>query len=63
MDISSVFRVLILASFLISPFLRAQTPKVSLTLDELRKLRHVAAHRRRGIIANNDGCDCLYYPK
>ena len=63
MDMCSVFRVLFLASLLTSPLLRAQDPQVPLRLDELRKLRHDAAHRRRGIIANNDGCDCLYYPK
>ncbi|NOY79389.1 MAG: family 10 glycosylhydrolase [Kiritimatiellaeota bacterium] len=32
-------------------------------LDELRNLRRKLAFRRRGILANNDGCDALYFPK
>lgn len=38
-----------------------QAPKLSLT--ELREVRKEMAFRKRGIIANNDGCDCLYFPK
>lgn len=33
------------------------------TLDQLRQRRHELAFRKRGIIANNDGCDVLYFPK
>jgi len=39
----------------------APTPK--LTLPQLRELRRTLARRPRRIIANNDGCDCLYFPK
>ncbi len=38
----------------------AQQP---LTLESLRQQRRELAFRQRGIIANNDGCDALYYPK
>ncbi len=34
-----------------------------LSLEQLREMRRELAHTPRGIIANNDGCDCLYYPK
>ncbi len=33
------------------------------TLEELRLARTQQAHAPRRIIANNDGCDCLYYPR
>ncbi len=33
-----------------------------LTLDELREQRSALAHQPRRIIANNDGCDVLYFP-
>ncbi|MBT4818653.1 MAG: family 10 glycosylhydrolase, partial [Lentisphaerae bacterium] len=34
----------------------------AMTLEELRASRKALAHRPRRVIANNDGCDCLYYP-
>ncbi len=34
-----------------------------LGLDELRAQRHDLAFRQRRIMANNDGCDALYYPR
>lgn len=34
-----------------------------ITLEQLRDLRKQAAHRQRRVIFNNDGCDCLYYPR
>ncbi|MEA3401449.1 MAG: family 10 glycosylhydrolase, partial [Armatimonadota bacterium] len=33
-----------------------------LSLEELRQMRREIAHSPRGIIANNDGCDVLYFP-
>lgn len=32
-------------------------------LQQLRETRKQFAHRQRRIIFNNDGCDCLYFPK
>lgn len=37
--------------------------KKTLSLDQLRQVRKQLAHRQRRVIFNNDGCDCLYYPK
>ncbi|MFW6162983.1 MAG: family 10 glycosylhydrolase [Planctomycetota bacterium] len=34
-----------------------------MTLEQLREQRRELAFAPRGILANNDGCDCLYYPK
>lgn len=34
-----------------------------LSVEQLRSLRKQAAHRPRRVIFNNDGCDCLYYPR
>ncbi len=34
-----------------------------LSLEELRETRRELAHRPRRIIANNDGCDALYFPR
>ena len=34
-----------------------------LTLQQLRLARTQNAHRTRRVIFNNDGCDCLYFPK
>ncbi len=39
------------------------TAKKPLSLDQLRQTRKELAHRQRRVIFNNDGCDCLYYPK
>ena len=36
---------------------------VKLSLEQLRQMRKQLAHRKRRIIANNDGCDCLYFHK
>ena len=38
-------------------------PGRSLSLDQLRAQRKQLAHRQRRLIFNNDGCDCLYFPK
>jgi hypothetical protein len=52
--------VLVLA--LASPvILSAQQTKIT-TLDELRAARSILAAKPRRLIANNDGCDCLYFP-
>ncbi|HCA47349.1 MAG TPA: hypothetical protein DEP45_08290 [Armatimonadetes bacterium] len=40
-----------------------QAEAQQLPLEQLREVRRELAHQPRGIIANNDGCDCLYYPK
>ncbi len=32
-------------------------------LKQLRETRQQLAHRQRRVIFNNDGCDCLYFPK
>lgn len=44
---------------------RAEEPaaKKPLSLEQLRQARKQLAHRQRRVIFNNDGCDCLYYPK
>ncbi|MFQ5811527.1 MAG: family 10 glycosylhydrolase, partial [Armatimonadota bacterium] len=34
-----------------------------LSLEQLRDMRRELAHRPRRIIANNDGCDALYFPR
>ena len=57
---------LVFASFVIPQDpVRAQQAgaKGSLSLDQLREVRKQLAHRQRRVIFNNDGCDCLYYPK
>jgi len=42
----------------------AQAPaRGPINLEQLREMRRVAAHHPRRIIANNDGCDCLYFPR
>ncbi|MBT3292109.1 MAG: family 10 glycosylhydrolase, partial [Victivallales bacterium] len=63
MTASSLLPAFAVFSLLTSSLSRAQDPPAPLSLERLRELRHEAAHRRRGIIANNDGCDCLYFPK
>lgn len=35
----------------------------TMTLDQLREARRELAFAPRGIFVNNDGCDCLYFPK
>lgn len=44
---------------------RAEQPAApkALSLDQLRQVRKQLAHRPRRVIFNNDGCDCLYYPR
>lgn len=36
-------------------------PQGRMTIEQLRDLRKQAARRRRRVIFNNDGCDCLYF--
>ncbi|MGC9317993.1 MAG: family 10 glycosylhydrolase [Armatimonadota bacterium] len=52
------------ASLLMVSALSAQqaADEGELSLDELREMRREMAHSPRGIIANNDGCDVLYFP-
>lgn len=35
----------------------------TMTLEQLREARRELAFKPRGILANNDGCDALYYPR
>lgn len=49
----------ILASVLMASAVSAQP----ISLDQLRQTRRELAHKPRRIMANNDGCDCLYFPK
>lgn len=51
--------MLLLASGAIS----AQQNAAPLSLEQLREMRRELAHRPRRIIANNDGCDALYFPR
>jgi len=46
------------ASVLMVSAVSAQT----VSLEQLRQMRRELAHKPRGIIANNDGCDALYFP-
>ncbi|MCX7827041.1 MAG: family 10 glycosylhydrolase, partial [Verrucomicrobiae bacterium] len=39
------------------------TARDSSALKQLRETRKQLAHKQRRIIFNNDGCDCLYFPK
>jgi len=41
----------------------AQEGDGNMTLEQLRQQRRELAFKPRGILANNDGCDCLYFPK
>jgi hypothetical protein len=45
----------------VGPALADEAPKMSIT--RLREARTQLAHRPRRVIFNNDGCDCLYYPR
>ncbi len=40
-----------------------QGDDTAMTLEKLREARRDLTFADRGILANNDGCDCLYYPK
>ncbi|MBM3472640.1 MAG: hypothetical protein FJX75_05140 [Armatimonadetes bacterium] len=53
------------AALLLAGSALAQTPATGpdLTLEQLRTARRELAHRPRRIIANNDGCDALYFPR
>ncbi len=46
-----------------SAFAQQEGEADTMTLDQLREQRRELAFAPRGILANNDGCDCLYYPK
>jgi len=52
------------ASILMVSAVSAQPPagEGELSIEQLREMRRELAHRPRRIIANNDGCDCLYFP-
>ena len=56
---------LMCATCAISAFLGAAEPGVAVSpeLAALREKRAALVARQRRIIANNDGCDCLYFPK
>ena len=41
----------------------AEPTDPSAALKQLREVRKQLAHRQRRVIFNNDGCDCLYFPK
>ena len=53
------------ASVLAASAVSAQAPvgEGKLSLEQLRETRRELAHRPRRIIANNDGCDALYFPR
>ena len=51
--------LVIMASVLMVSAVSAQP----LSLEQLRETRRELAHAPRRIIANNDGCDCLYFPR
>lgn len=45
------------------PLLGEPPRETGAALAQLRETRKQLAHRQRRIIFNNDGCDCLYFPK
>jgi hypothetical protein len=59
MSFSASSLLVIVASVLMASAVSAQT----LSLEQLRDTRRELAHTPRRIIANNDGCDCLYFPR
>ena len=59
MSFSASSLLVIVASVLMASAVSAQT----LSLEQLRETRRELAHTPRRIIANNDGCDCLYFPR
>jgi hypothetical protein len=61
-----MLRLLIILTVFASTFaqptgLNAQSTKLT-TLEQLRAARAKLAAQPRRLIANNDGCDCLYFP-
>ena len=49
---------------LLAGYLPAAEPaQDSPQLQQLRQTRKELAHKQRRVIFNNDGCDCLYFPK
>ena len=46
-----------------APALAQETGDGKMSLEELRLERAQRVRRQRRIIANNDGCDCLYFPR
>ncbi|MGD9494939.1 MAG: family 10 glycosylhydrolase [Armatimonadota bacterium] len=61
-QVATRLSVAMTASLLVVSTVPAQQPDRPLTLEQLRQMRRELAHAPRGIIANNDGCDCLYFP-
>ncbi len=51
----------LLALFTAPAFLLGQPARIT-SLEKLRTERSKLAAKPRGLIANNDGCDCLYFP-
>lgn len=56
------FLVATIVSSMVVSIVAAQQTGDRLTLEQLREVRRELAHAPGGIIANNDGCDCLYFP-
>ncbi|MBM3889020.1 MAG: hypothetical protein FJ388_07825, partial [Verrucomicrobia bacterium] len=48
---------------LLLAFLADMPAQDSSALKQLRETRKQLAHKQRRVIFNNDGCDCLYFPK
>lgn len=46
-----------------SAFAQQEGDEGAMTLQQLREARRELAFKPRGILMNNDGCDCLYFPK
>jgi len=62
MGLAAVVLIVATVSILVVSTVLAQQADNQLTLEQLRDMRRELAHAPRGIIANNDGCDCLYFP-
>jgi hypothetical protein len=43
--------------------LGAAAERRTMTLEQLRQQRQQIARRPRRVLFNNDGCDCLYFPR
>ncbi|NLO05493.1 MAG: hypothetical protein GX131_06635 [candidate division WS1 bacterium] len=54
---------MLLALLLIANVAAQQEGAGQMSLEELREMRRELAFAPRGIIANNDGCDVLYFPR
>ncbi|MFP4249983.1 MAG: hypothetical protein ACLFU7_10015 [Armatimonadota bacterium] len=55
--------VLIIALTGVATIAQQEGAETTMTLDQLREARRELAFAPRGILANNDGCDALYFPK